>query len=271
MDPFALLIGFVIGVVAMTIVYSVFVKSSSRKETADLQARLARAEAEAARSTLAAAGPGIDGETRTTLMAELGEKTLELADLRKRTADYAALKSELIELRPKVEALALAEAELDLARAHAQKLREELARVSGEAASLGAENARLASDLASHRERIAAVGRTTSVLVAHLQGAPGTEPAEKVEEPRPVDPAQVGPLPLAPVAAVSVPAGTDPLGQIPGVGPVFERRLWDAGILTFADLAATTPEQVLAVIRPEHWQQIEPEPWIAEARARAGS
>ena len=276
MDAFALLIGFGAGVVTMAIVYSLAVKSGSKKELAELQSRLARAEAEAARvATPSAPEAAINSETRATLMSELGEKTVELADLRKRTADYNALKAEITELRPKIEALALAEAELDLSRAHAQRLREELARVSAEAAALGSENSKLSADLTSHRDRLAAVERTTSTLMAHLQGVPRPESAtngtthEPEPERAPIDPSKVGPLPLAPMAVVTMGAEPDPLGQIAGVGPVFEKRLWDAGIRTFADLAATTPDQVLAIIRPEHWQQIEPEPWIAEARARA--
>lgn len=277
MDAFALLIGFGAGVVTMAVVYSLMLKSGSKKEAMELQARLSKAEAEAARSSTPKPGePTIEPETRSTLMSELGEKTVELADLRKRTADYNALKAEITELRPKIEALALAEAELDLSRAHAQRLREELARVSAEAAALGSENAKLSADLTSHRDRLAAVERTTSTLMAHLQGTPQTEPAtngapQAESERQPIDPTKVGPLPLAPMAAVTMDAEPDPLGQIAGVGPVFEKRLWDAGIRTYADLAATTPDQVLAIIRPEHWQQIEPEPWIAEARAKASA
>ena len=75
----------------------------------------------------------------------------------------------------------------------------------------------------------------------------------------------------APVAAVPDPARTrDPLIDILGIGPVFQARFYDAGVLTFAELAALSPQQVREIIKPNEWQKIEPEAWIAEARQRAG-
>jgi predicted flap endonuclease-1-like 5' DNA nuclease len=61
----------------------------------------------------------------------------------------------------------------------------------------------------------------------------------------------------------------DPLIDILGIGPVFQTRLYEAGILTFAELAALSPEQVRAIIKPASWQKIEPGAWIAEAGDRS--
>jgi predicted flap endonuclease-1-like 5' DNA nuclease len=69
---------------------------------------------------------------------------------------------------------------------------------------------------------------------------------------------------LQPVAA-SLPVAPDPLVAINGIGPVFERRLKAAGILTLRDLASQTPERLREIIAPAKWQKIEPEAWIAEA------
>lgn len=60
----------------------------------------------------------------------------------------------------------------------------------------------------------------------------------------------------------------DPLIDINGIGPVYEKRLNDAGIQTFAELAALTPERIRTIIKPENWQLFEPEKWIEEARLR---
>lgn len=60
----------------------------------------------------------------------------------------------------------------------------------------------------------------------------------------------------------------DPLIDINGIGPVYEKRLNAAGVQTFAELAALTPERVRAIIKPENWQLIEPDKWIEEARLR---
>ncbi|MBK9709865.1 MAG: hypothetical protein IPO81_00800 [Kouleothrix sp.] len=58
----------------------------------------------------------------------------------------------------------------------------------------------------------------------------------------------------------------DPLIDINGIGPAYERKLFDGGVYTFEELAALTPEQVRAIIAPQHWQEIDPAAWIAEAR-----
>jgi predicted flap endonuclease-1-like 5' DNA nuclease len=61
------------------------------------------------------------------------------------------------------------------------------------------------------------------------------------------------------------------LAAIAGIGPIFERKLFDAGILTFADLASKTVAELEAIIQPRNWQKVDLAGWIAEAQARAGS
>lgn len=58
----------------------------------------------------------------------------------------------------------------------------------------------------------------------------------------------------------------DRLQKINGIGDVFTRRFNDAGVYTFAQLAALTPQRAREIINPEEWQAIEPEKWIAEAK-----
>lgn len=58
----------------------------------------------------------------------------------------------------------------------------------------------------------------------------------------------------------------DRLQKIHGIGDVFTRRFNEAGIYTFAQLAAISPDRAREIISPEEWQAIEPEQWIAEAR-----
>jgi predicted flap endonuclease-1-like 5' DNA nuclease len=67
-------------------------------------------------------------------------------------------------------------------------------------------------------------------------------------------------------------AGTpyrDPLIDIYGVGPVYEQRLLNAGITTFEQVGNMTPDEIVAVIKPAAFQQIDPEAWIKEARELA--
>lgn len=58
----------------------------------------------------------------------------------------------------------------------------------------------------------------------------------------------------------------DRLQKLHGIGDVFARRFNDAGVFTFAQLAALTPERAREIINPEEWQAIAPEHWIEEAK-----
>ena len=57
----------------------------------------------------------------------------------------------------------------------------------------------------------------------------------------------------------------DRLQKIHGIGDVFTRRFNEAGIYTFAQLAAISPDRAREIINPEEWQAIEPEMWLREA------
>lgn len=63
----------------------------------------------------------------------------------------------------------------------------------------------------------------------------------------------------------------DNLERINGIGPMFARRLNEAHIFTFDQLAALSPERVKEIIAPQPWQQIDPDGWITEAKALAYS
>ena len=61
----------------------------------------------------------------------------------------------------------------------------------------------------------------------------------------------------------------DDFQKINGIGRVLERRLWDAGILTYSDLAERTPEEIAAVAGVSA-ERIARENWIGQARELAG-
>jgi predicted flap endonuclease-1-like 5' DNA nuclease len=61
----------------------------------------------------------------------------------------------------------------------------------------------------------------------------------------------------------------DDLEVIDGIGPVFEKRFYEAGIYTFKQLAELSPERIREIVKVKGWQKIEPEKWIAEAREYA--
>jgi predicted flap endonuclease-1-like 5' DNA nuclease len=62
-------------------------------------------------------------------------------------------------------------------------------------------------------------------------------------------------------------AEPDDLTAIKGIGPTFARRLHEAGVTSFAALAALSPDEVRAITAVANWQA-DPADWIAEAAQR---
>ena len=58
----------------------------------------------------------------------------------------------------------------------------------------------------------------------------------------------------------------DDLERIDGIRPVYEQRLFDAGIATYAQLSVTSPDDLQGIIQPAAWQHVDFERWIEEAR-----
>lgn len=59
----------------------------------------------------------------------------------------------------------------------------------------------------------------------------------------------------------------DLLEKIDGIGPVYQQKLWDAGVQSFADLAATSEERLRAIIQPQEWQNLNFGRWRERAVA----
>jgi len=69
-----------------------------------------------------------------------------------------------------------------------------------------------------------------------------------------------------PGATGGSPPQRDPLAKIDGIGPVYEQLLFDAGIYTFAQLAAMSIDELHAAIRPAAWQKLDFDGWIRAAQ-----
>ena len=64
----------------------------------------------------------------------------------------------------------------------------------------------------------------------------------------------------------------DNFRKIDGIGPVLERRLWDAGILTYSDLGQRTPEEIAAMLPSTAGisvERIASQNWTGQARELA--
>lgn len=103
----------------------------------------------------------------------------------------------------------------------------------------------------------AAVGAASAPSAA--AGAPAAAP--KAAAPKAVAPK---------AAAVAAPAGSDDLKKLSGVGPALEKKLLEAGVTTFAQIAAWTEEDVAAMDEKLSFKgRIEREGWIAQAQELA--
>ena len=56
------------------------------------------------------------------------------------------------------------------------------------------------------------------------------------------------------------------LEDIYGIGPVYGKRLRDAGVSTFAQLAEQSPDRIREIMGIEDWQAADPDSWISQAR-----
>jgi predicted flap endonuclease-1-like 5' DNA nuclease len=66
-------------------------------------------------------------------------------------------------------------------------------------------------------------------------------------------------------ANTTTPASKDNFQQIGGIGPTYAKRLHQAGVTTFAALAALTPDRVQEIVAAKVGLKVKPEDWIAEA------
>jgi hypothetical protein len=68
----------------------------------------------------------------------------------------------------------------------------------------------------------------------------------------------------AQVDEAQVESEADDLTTISGIGPTFARRLNEAGVFTYAQLASLSPEEVVVITHVAEWQG-DPVDWIGQA------
>lgn len=61
----------------------------------------------------------------------------------------------------------------------------------------------------------------------------------------------------------------DDLAVIKGIGHIYQWKLRDGGINSYAQLAQSTPERIREILDVPAWRKIEPEGWIEQAKVLA--
>lgn len=110
------------------------------------------------------------------------------------------------------------------------------------------------------------------VLLRRDSAEPGTSAAlPHTEPPSPLEIDITEPrLPLQVAAPKNLlESQADDFTLLHGIGPVFARRLHQAGIRTFRQLSETPAETLRAVVQAKNWQKVDPEAWRVEARTLA--
>lgn len=226
---------------------------TARTASAEAEARF-QAELNAARvAATAAAGVGIVAAAQPGNDEELERITAELAERDALVQRYQQREAEqqraLIALR---DALARNRSELTEAGAAAQQLRV--------AAGASAEGEFQGLTLGAAPEQAPPLGQQIGSLEVFL-----------VQQRREAEQLRAELQDERALRLDAVLPGGDPLIDIDGIGPVYQKKLYDAGINSFAGLAALTPDQVREIVEPRSWQELDAAGWIAEARTRAAA
>ncbi|MEO0745530.1 MAG: bL21 family ribosomal protein, partial [Pseudomonadota bacterium] len=112
-------------------------------------------------------------------------------------------------------------------------------------------------------------GAGFGVAVAAPAAAPKKAKKAKAEAPK-ADAPKAEEKKAAPKKTAKADTAGDDLKQLSGVGPALEKKLLEAGVTTFAQIAAWTPEDVAAMDEKLSFKgRIEREGWIAQAEELA--
>jgi large subunit ribosomal protein L27 len=98
---------------------------------------------------------------------------------------------------------------------------------------------------------------------------PAAKPAVKAEAPK-TEAKKAKPAETTEVKKEAPKAG-DNLTKVEGIGPKIKEILWDAGVLTFADLAAKSADEVKEILLEQgnRYNRFDPTTWPAQAKMAA--
>ena len=122
------------------------------------------------------------------------------------------------------------------------------------------------------RARLIATAAQFDVVAASDQEAetPAAEPEDlEIALARIVSASQQAASDAASQAVWVAPEGGDDLTLIRGIGPAFASRLAEADVISFADVATSSPEALQAIIAAPDWRHPDYQDWIEQAQRLA--
>ncbi len=129
---------------------------------------------------------------------------------------------------------------LELTESRLTQTEVDLKKTEGIRADLQNQLAALKADTAARQEKFTALEADHAALQAKVAALE----AENTSQPAPEMARQV----IIPAPPETVPAKPDDLQVIKGIGPVIAKKLNDAGICTFRELAAITPQRLREIV-----------------------
>ncbi len=130
---------------------------------------------------------------------------------------------------------------------------------------LQAEAAACASELATRDAALVALQQTLADSeAAAAAGLAATRAA--IDE---LDLVDVEIIDLGPLRVETVEVEFDDFTKIKGIGPAYAARLGDAGVLSYADLAAIDPPALATLAGVRNWQKVDTDEWVVEAKRLA--
>ncbi len=110
------------------------------------------------------------------------------------------------------------------------------------------------------------------VAAPKAKAAPKVKAAPKAKEKAKVEKTEAAPKKAEKKVAKPVAKGKgDNLTKVEGIGPKIKEILWNAGVLTFADLAAKSADEVKAILLAEgnRYNRFDPTTWPEQAKLAA--
>jgi predicted flap endonuclease-1-like 5' DNA nuclease/uncharacterized small protein (DUF1192 family) len=140
----------------------------------------------------------------------------------------------------------------------------ELEPLPARAAELSAENARLRAELDAANSAATTLGGAAQTLGVKEVGAPDDDLLVSLRE---YNVAMHDELEASRRTLTRFAAGRgDPLIDIDGIGPVYQQKLYNAGVVSFEQIAAMHPERLRTLVAPNAAFELNTVAWIEEAR-----
>ena len=135
---------------------------------------------------------------------------------------------------------------------------------------LQTEAAACASALAARdAELIALQHSLADSEAAAAAGLAATRAAINELDPADVEMIDVEVVDLGPLRVETIEIEFDDFTKIKGIGPAYAARLVDAGVHSYADLAAIDPADLAALAGVRNWQKVDTDEWVVEAKRLA--